>query len=117
MNAKRGDRAAPPPRPGGFEVRFDNTEAAKGWEELCQQAPGNMREAFERLEANPRPAVPTGRQHPLKYDRATAMHRGRPMPQWQYEVTGAARIWYLVDEEALTCWVTHASTGHPKATE
>ena len=36
MPAKRGDRAAPPARPGGWEARFATSEAAKGWEELCR---------------------------------------------------------------------------------
>lgn len=39
------------------------------------------------------------------------------MEQWQYEVTGAGRIWYLVDVGKRTLWLRHASPGHPKATE
>jgi hypothetical protein len=38
---------------------------------------------------------------------------GRTLQQWQYEVTGAARIWYCVDDEARVVWVTHAAIGHP----
>lgn len=41
---------------------------------------------------------------------------GRTLQQWQYEVTGAARIWYCVDDEAHVVWVTHAAIGHPKQT-
>jgi hypothetical protein len=32
-------------------------------------------------------------------------------------LTGAGRIWYLVDEERHTIWVDYAGPGHPKATE
>jgi hypothetical protein len=39
------------------------------------------------------------------------------MPQWQIEVTGAGRIWYLVDDDRKTVWIVEARTGHPKATE
>ncbi len=39
------------------------------------------------------------------------------MEQWQYEVTGGGRIWYLVDIERSTLWVKAATTGHPKSTE
>jgi len=39
------------------------------------------------------------------------------MPCWQIEVTGGGRIWYLLDTEKRTVWVTFASTAHPKATE
>jgi hypothetical protein len=36
-SAKRGDRAAPPPHPGGYTIRFATNDAAKGWEELKGQ--------------------------------------------------------------------------------
>jgi hypothetical protein len=42
---------------------------------------------------------------------------GSELEQWQIEVTGGGRIWYLVDDDAHTVWLVHAGTGHPKATE
>jgi hypothetical protein len=39
------------------------------------------------------------------------------MEQWQYEVTGAGRLWYCIDDEHRTVWLTDAVTGHPKVTE
>lgn len=39
------------------------------------------------------------------------------MEQWQYEVTSGGRIWYGIDDAKRTIWMTHAGTGHPKATE
>ncbi|MFD4144206.1 hypothetical protein [Streptomyces sp. NPDC058572] len=44
MNPKRGDRAAPPPAPDEWDVRFA-TEGAKGWEQLSAQAASNTRAA------------------------------------------------------------------------
>jgi hypothetical protein len=39
VSAKRGDRAAPPPRPGGYVLRFASNDATKGWEcGRCQEA-------------------------------------------------------------------------------
>ncbi|MGA3523980.1 hypothetical protein [Melissospora conviva] len=93
MSAKRGDRAAPPPRPGGYTLRFATNES------------------------NPVPSPPTNRQHPLKGSLATSVHNGKMLPQWQYEVTGSGRIWYLPDLETRTCWIKHAGTGHPRATD
>lgn len=61
--------------------------------------------------------TPTPRQHQLKGSLATGEFDGRSLPRWQYEVTGAGRIWYLVDGERRTVWVQAASTGHPKATD
>ncbi|MFF0876176.1 MULTISPECIES: hypothetical protein [Micromonospora] len=45
------------------------------------------------------------------------MHNGRALPQWQYEVTAGGRVWYLVDDQTRTCWIKHAGTGHPRATD
>jgi hypothetical protein len=117
MSSKRGDRAAPPPRTGGYELRFATNDAAKGWEELSRQAPANTRTAFDAIESQPCPMPPTGRQHPLKGTLATDSYAGRTLPQWQYEVTGGGRVWYLVDHESRTCWIKLASTGHPRQTE
>jgi hypothetical protein len=64
-----------------------------------------------RDRANPR------RQHPLHGDLATHVVSGRQLEQWQYEVTGAGRVWYCIDDEARIVWLTAASTGHPKSTE
>lgn len=55
VSAKRGDRAAPPPRAGGYALRFTSNDAAKGWEELCRQAAANTRAAFDAIEADPLP--------------------------------------------------------------
>ena len=117
MSAKRGDRAAPPPRPGGYTLRFATNDAAKGWEELVRQAPGSTRTAYDAIEATPCPAPPTSRQHQLKGSLSTGLHAGKALGQWQYEVTGGGRIWYLVDHETRTCWIKEAGTGHPKLTD
>lgn len=45
------------------------------------------------------------------------LHGGRALPQWQFEVTGGGRAWYLVDHESRICWLKHAGTGHPKETD
>lgn len=39
------------------------------------------------------------------------------LEQWQYEVTGGGRIWYAIDDDARTLWITQAGTGHPKQTD
>jgi len=36
---------------------------------------------------------------------------------WQYEVTGAARVWYRVDQENRVVEVVDVHLGHPKETE
>lgn len=117
MTPKRGDRAAPPPRPGEYEIRFADNRVASGWEDLCGQAAGNTLHAWETIVADPRPKPSTDRHHRLKHELASRAYRGRVLEQWQYEVTGGGRIWYLIDDETRTVWLTYAGTGHPKRTE
>jgi hypothetical protein len=49
--------------------------------------------------------------------RAPDDHQHRRLEQWQYEVTGGSRIWYVINEEKMTIFVVAAGTGHPKATD
>ncbi|MGH3212404.1 MAG: hypothetical protein ACRDNO_32030 [Trebonia sp.] len=117
MSAKRGDRVAPTPRPGDWDVRFADNEAARGWEELGRQAPGNTFDAWTLMRRNPAPPVTSPRQHRLKHDLAARTLKGQVLDHWQIEVTGAGRVWYLVDLDKATVWVDYAGPRHPKATE
>jgi hypothetical protein len=117
VSPKRGDRAAPPPKAGEYDVRFADNQVAAGWEQLCAQAAGNTRRAWEAIVVDPRPKPPSERHHQLKYALATRAYRGRILEQWQYEVTGGGRIWYLIDDATRTVWLTYAGIGHPKATD
>ncbi len=98
-------------------MRFATSEAVKGWEALCQQAASNTAAAWQELRTRPDHLAPTSRHHQLKGRLGTAAHGGVDMEQWQYEVTGAGRIWYLVDVAKRTLWLRHAGPGHPKVTE
>jgi hypothetical protein len=115
--AKRGERVAPPPRRGEWELRFAEADAAAGWEELCRQAPGPLREAWDVLSRAPCDRTNPGRQHRLRSDLGTRTIRGKVLEQWQYEVTGAGRIWYCVDDSLHVVFITKASTGHPSETD
>lgn len=108
---------APPPRPGGYSVRFGSTDAAKGWEELCRTATSNAWDVWVVLSEHPTAVVNPNRQHLLKGELRRHTHDGVVFDQWQYEVTSSGRIWYVVDEERKTVWVTRAGTGHPKLTD
>lgn len=117
MSPKRNERVAAPAARDEWELRFATNEAARGWENLCRQAPENTRKAWIELRGRARPCPPAPRNHQLKGSRATAIHGGAALPQWQFEVTGGGRIWYLVDDERRTLWIKFASTGHPKLTD
>jgi len=117
MSPKRGERAAPPPIGGEFELRFASNQAAAGWEELGRHAGPNLRRAFDTIRANPRSRSSPERHHRLKGALGTADWKGEPMERWQYEVTGGGRIWYIIDDARRTVWITYAGTGHPKPTD
>jgi hypothetical protein len=42
---------------------------------------------------------------------------GKTLEQWQYEVTGAERIWYGIDDDRRTVHLTLARVGHPRQTD
>ena len=112
---KRGDRVAPPPGPGEWDLRFGDNSAADGWDRLCAQAPGPALTAWTALRTDPR--ARSQRQHPLKAAFATRSVGGRVLEQWQYEVTGAGRIWYCIDDERRVVYLNLATVGHPRETD
>lgn len=101
---------------GEWDVRVADNRAAKGWDELCQQFRDNAKRALAAIQANPyRRGSRQGRL--IQRSLATKTVKGKVLDQWQYKVGASARIWYCIDEEEKTVWVTYASTRHPKATE
>lgn len=117
MTPKRGDHVAPPAVEDEWHIRFANAAAVKGWEELCRQATSNARRAWHVMREAPSPTLETSRHHRLRTPLDTGSHQGRPMARWQIEVTGAGRIWYLVDQDGHTVWIDFAGVGHPRATD
>ena len=106
---------APPAAEGEWEILYGNNDAAKGWEDLCRTAPGNTRAAWQDMRTRPR--MRDHRHGPLRGKLAVGQLGGRQMDRWQIEVTGSARVWYLIDDDRRTIWLVHAGPGHPKATE
>ncbi|WP_370945962.1 hypothetical protein AB5J62_43880 [Amycolatopsis sp. cg5] len=117
MPAKRGDRVAPPAQPGQWEARFATSEAAKGWEDLCQTARSNTWEAWVVLTERPTTPENPARQHRLKGKFAVREIGGKTLEQWQYEVTAGGRIWYCADHDRRIVWLVLACASHPKATD
>lgn len=112
---KRRERIAPPPATGGRALRYATGDAVTGWAKVCAAAPANARVAWERLTADPRHR--DNRQHPLKGGLAVRTVNGETLEQWQYEVTSGGRLWYCIDDQRRTVWLTGAMPGHPTATE
>ena len=117
MSPKRGDRAAPPPIGAEYDLRFGELLGAAGWEDLARQASANLRRAYDAIRTNPRAMTTPERHHRLKGSLADGLWKGQTHQRWQYEVTGGGRIWYLIDDERRTVWITYAGCGHPQETD
>ena len=112
---QRGDRVSRPTRVGEWTLRFDDKSAGELWERLVVTHAGPLGEAFDQLATAPRHQ--SKRQARLRADLATRSMKGRDLEQWQYELSGAGRIWYCIDDDARTVWITLVTSGHPSATD
>ena len=103
------------PRPGPWLVRAADRQAYQGWQHLLTAAPENLDRAWVAVTNDPRNI--DQRQHPLKGALGVVKVGGASLEQWQYEVTGGGRLWYAIDDDTRTLWITRAGTGHPKQTD
>jgi hypothetical protein len=106
--------SGPGARPGEWDIRFATGESADGWEKLPAHAPGPTKECWERPRQDPRRH--DQRQKQLRDKLGSRRVGNQLLEQWQYEVTGAGRVWNCPEDSRRTVWLTYASTGHPSAT-
>ncbi|MGW7482896.1 hypothetical protein ACWGH8_30375 [Nonomuraea muscovyensis] len=103
------------PRPRPWRVRFADRRAAEAWSHLLAHARDNLDRAWVAITADPRRV--DGCQHPLKGALGMVKVSGDVLEQWQYEATAGGRVWYAIDDEHRTLWITHAGAGHPRQTD
>jgi hypothetical protein len=96
-------------------VRAADRQAYQGWQRLLTAVPDNLDRAWVALTSKPRNI--DQRQHPLKGALGVVKVGGVAMQQCQYEITGGGRIWYAIDDDTRTLWITRAGSGHPKQTD
>ena len=108
-------RGEPIPRPRPWLVCAADRQAYQGWQRLLTVAADNLDRAWVALTSDPRHI--DQRQHPLKGALGVVKVGGAALEQWQYEVTGGGRIWYAIDDDSRTLWITRAGPGHPKQTD
>lgn len=76
-----------------------------------------MHRVRERLQSRPTDRSDNpNRTHRLKPPLSMAKIGDLSLPQWQHEMSAAGRIWYCVDAEARTVWVTRVSLTPPPET-
>ena len=69
------------------------------------------------MRRNPTPRTDSARHSRLRWQLSSVRVGDRQLAHWQIEVTGAGRVWYLVDPDKATIWIDYAGPGHPKATD
>lgn len=78
---------------GRYALSAGSASARAEWEEFAEREPTAAKETFERLSSEPLTRQPK-RQFPL---------RGQAQkPFWEYEATGADRVWYAVNIQNMT---------------
>lgn len=111
---KRLDEIPPPATDDEYTLKYATKESLH-FEEMARRFPGTCGELKRQLKNTP--LVRSDVQNPLKGNLSTRSVQGKTLPQWQYDISSSARVWYCTDTETKTVWLTLASSGHPKATE
>lgn len=112
MTTRRGDTI---PRPKPWTVKAADLTAGKGWDTLASQHAEAADRTWIAITTDPRRT--DSRQHQLKGSLRTVTVGGKTLDQWQFEATGAGRVWYAIDDDERVLWVTAAGLGHPKQTD
>jgi len=90
-------------------------QAGEDWAAMESQVPNLLDDAYDAITKEPRNVSMS--QYQLKGNLSTVTVVGQVFEQWQYKVSGAARLWYAIDDERRILWLTSSGMGHPKATD
>jgi hypothetical protein len=98
------------PPPDGYAIFALNRQVLWDWISVAAVAKRSLQRCYAHLAESPLQRLPNGRCGPL---RGTFAARG----WWQYEITGAGRVWYTVDPTAREVTVIRVTLAHPRETE
>ena len=104
------------PRPlksSEFAVEHVTSQAATGWRDILAAQKNAAADARGRLAKAPHHSDP--KCHQPKGQLATSVRDGIIHDQWQYELTGGARMWFYV--EGRTVKIANVFTNHPNQTK
>lgn len=117
MASKRGQAVDRPTASGEWKIRHGSKDTAKAWKELSNtKVRGALARLYDLLVKDPRSHDDPDRHHQLKGELGTRLHAGRELEQWQHEITGSGRVWFLIDDQERTVWLTYVGAGHPSKT-
>ena len=112
MPPKKG-LVARPLRSSEFAIEHVTSQAATGWRDIVATQKSSAADAWDRLTKAPNQSDP--RCHQLKGQLATIVRDGVEHDQWQYELSGGARLWFYV--EGRTVKIVNVFTKHPNQTK
>lgn len=82
-----------------------------------REAPDLMAAVRNRLRERPLDRSDNPRRtHRLRPPLDTKRIGDRLLPQWQYEISAAGRVFYCPDAAERVIWVTRVDLGHPRET-
>lgn len=87
-----------------------NRHVLGDWIAAARIAKRSLQRCYAQLAESPLERLPSGRCGPLRGAFAAKKW-------WQYEITGAGRVWYSVDEAAREVTVIRVTLAHPRETE
>lgn len=102
-----------PTKKSEYVLQHAERSCEVGWTALCASQRNGCADLFDRLTIDPRHVVNPDRQHRLKGRLSTAIVGGTELDQWQYEMAKGARVWYVIDHESKTVFLTRVATAHP----
>ncbi len=111
--SKRDDSVTRPINASEYTIKYATASARKGWSDVCATQRNSAADAWERLTKDP--TSMDGTCHPLKGKLSAVTRDGEEHAQWQYELTGGARIWFYVSGRSVYLIAIH--THHSNATK
>jgi hypothetical protein len=98
------------PPPGSYRVFALNRQVLWDWIETARTAKRSLQRCFAHITETPLQRLPNGRCGPLH---GTFAARG----WWQYEITAAGRVWYVIDQSQREVTVLRVTLTHPRETD
>jgi hypothetical protein len=111
----RPNQVSRPLRKSEFVIRFDSSNARRGWTALLAVRRNALVDAWEKLTESP--ATSSVLCYPLVDNRATIVRNGESHQRWQLKLNerDGMRIWYYVVGQ--TVFIENVFTSHPNATK
>jgi hypothetical protein len=98
------------PPEGALRVYALNRQVLFDWIAAAQRAKRSLQRCYAHLAETPLQRLANGRCGPLH---GVFAAKG----WWQYEVIGAGRVWYVVDQDSHDVTVLRVTLSHPRETE